>query len=198
MSDILEIDQLGKRNGLPDSLRELLKKYPRDTWEEDVLNGNWVGYWLGRHSVFKEISFAINQSLQNILDNKISTSKFLNDYIQLMNLMLKNLNSHHTVEDNYIFPKFSQKIEKFSYGLDLLENDHHLIHSSIDNVVAEGNSLIKTINDNQAFDIKKVVGSYKTVNDEFDKLLMAHLNDEEDLLIPLVVKYGEKYFDLGH
>jgi len=28
--------------------------------------------------------------------------------------------------------------------------------------------------------------------------LMAHLNDEEDLLIPLVVKYGEKYFDLGH
>ncbi len=198
MVNIIEADQLGKRNGLPDNLRELLKKYPRDTWGDDILNGNWVGYWLGRHSVFKEISLAINQSLQKILDNNISINKFLNDYVQLMNLMLKNLNSHHTVEDNYIFPKFSQKIEKFSYGLDLLENDHHLIHSSIDNVILEGNSLIKTINNNKTLDIKKVVGSYKVVNDEFNKLLMAHLNDEEDLLIPLVVKHGENYFNLGH
>lgn len=198
MVNIIEADQLGKRNGLPDNLRELLKKYPRDTWGDDILNGNWVGYWLGRHSVFKEISLAINQSLQKILDNNISINKFLNDYVQLMNLMLKNLNSHHTVEDNYIFPKFSQKIEKFSYGLDLLENDHHLIHSCIDNVILEGNSLIKTINNNKTLDIKKVVGSYKVVNDEFNKLLMAHLNDEEDLLIPLVVKHGENYFNLGH
>ena len=42
------------------------------------------------------------------------------------------------------------------------------------------------------------LSKYKVINDKFDTLLKSHLNDEEDLLIPLVNKYGEEYFGLGH
>ena len=46
--------------------------------------------------------------------------------------------------------------------------------------------------------IKDELGKYKVINDKFDTLLKSHLNDEEDLLIPLVNKFGEEYFGLGH
>ncbi len=198
MSSIKKIDQLTERDGLPKHLCELLDKYPRDTWTNDTLNGNWVGFWLGRHSVFREICSSIKHAIHELLDRKISHQNFMQQYIQLMNMMLHNLESHHMVEDNYIFPKFYEKNEKFRYGLELLENDHHLIHQSIDALVAEGNNLISSFNEKKHIDYKLIVGDYSKVNESYNKLLIAHLCDEEDLLIPLVSEYGEEYFGLGH
>ena len=191
-------DQLGERNGLPKDLQELLEKFPRESWGEDVLNGNWVGYWLGRHSLFRKITFSINSIIEKTLDNKMSSEDFIHQYSQHMSLMLKNLDSHHLVEDNYIFPRFYDKSQKFIYGLDLLENDHHLIHNSIDNMIFVGNKLIKSVSSNSNYDIKDSLGKYKIISDNFNELLTSHLNDEEDLLIPLVIQHGEKYFGLGH
>ena len=120
MSPIKKIDQLTERDGLPKQLCELLNKYPRDTWTKDTLNGNWVGFWLGRHSVFREICNSLKHIINQLLDGSISHQNFMKQYIHLMNMMLHNLDSHHAVEDNYIFPKFHQKSEKFRYGLELL------------------------------------------------------------------------------
>ena len=198
MSPIKKIDQLTERDGLPKELCELLNKYPRDTWTKDTLNGNWVGFWLGRHSVFREICNSLKHIINQLLDGSISHQNFMQQYIHLMNMMLHNLDSHHTVEDNYIFPRFHQKSEKFRYGLELLENDHHLIHQSIDILTSEGNKIITTFNEKKDIDHKLLIGRYSRVNDNFDKLLTAHLHDEEDLLIPLVSEYGEEYFGLGH
>ena len=80
----------------------------------------------------------------------------------------------------------------------MLENDHHLIHQSIDILTSEGNKIIRTFNEKKNIDHKLLIGGYSKVNDDFDKLLIAHLHDEEDLLIPLVSEYGEEYFGLGH
>ena len=191
-------DQLGKRDGLPKDLQKLLEKYPRDSWGEDVLNGNWVAFWLGRHSLFRKISTSIHDIIERKLDSKLSTESFLRQYSQLMSLMLKNLDSHHAVEDNYIFPKFYNKSKQFIYGLDLLENDHLLIHHSIDNVVHAGNKLLSLGLTSENGNLIDNLGKYKVINDKFDTLLKSHLNDEEDLLIPLVNMYGEEYFGLGH
>jgi len=195
---IKKYDQLGKRDGLPKDLQKLLEKYPRESWGEDVLNGNWVAFWLGRHSLFRKISTSINDIIEYKLDNKLSTEIFLHQYSQLMSLMLKNLDSHHAVEDNYIFPKFYNKSKQFIYGLDLLENDHLLIHHSIDNVIGAGNKMLTLGLGSENGNIKDELGKYKVINDKFDTLLKSHLNDEEDLLIPLVNKFGEEYFGLGH
>ena len=92
---IKKYDQLGKRDGLPKDLQKLLEKYPRDSWGEDVLNGNWVAFWLGRHSLFRKISTSIHDIIERKLDSKLSTESFLRQYSQLMSLMLKNLDSHH-------------------------------------------------------------------------------------------------------
>ncbi len=195
---VKKIDQLTERHGLPKQLCELLDKYPRDSWGNNVLQGSWVSFWLGRHSVFREISRSIKQLIRELLDGNISKERFMQQYIQLTNMMLHNLDSHHTVEDNYIFPKFFDKSVKFRYGLELLENDHHLIHQSIDKLTSEGNNLITMLNEKKDVDLKLAVSNYNAVNENFDKLLMAHLYDEEDLLIPLVSQYGEEYFGLGH
>ena len=64
-------DQLGKRDGLPKDLQKLLEKYPRDSWGEDVLNGNWVAFWLGRHSLFRKISTSINDIIEHKCINDI-------------------------------------------------------------------------------------------------------------------------------
>ena len=75
---------------------------------------------------------------------------------------------------------------------------HLLIHHSIDNVVHAGNKLLSLGLASENSNLIDDLGKYKVINDKFDTLLKSHLNDEEDLLIPLVNKYGEEYFGLGH
>ena len=201
MSNLNKIENkhnLNHRSGLPNSLRHLLKIYPREEWSKDILDGNWVSFWLSRHKIFRKIGDSINDSIERTLDSKLPGDEFVTHYSHLMNLMLNNLHSHHTVEDNFIFPKFYNKINKFRYGLDLLENDHELIHNNIEELVIHGNHLIKNLSHNLNKDFKSQLEKYRKINKKFDLLLKNHLNDEEDLIIPFIILHGEDYFGLGH
>ena len=52
MSDNLELEA---RPGLPEHLRDLLKLFPRDSWETHPNFGALTRFWLDRHGMFRDL-----------------------------------------------------------------------------------------------------------------------------------------------
>jgi hypothetical protein len=56
MKDIDKALTVDVRNGLPDELLELLRKFPRGQWTNDGRLHGLAEGWLQRHNLFRELS----------------------------------------------------------------------------------------------------------------------------------------------
>jgi hypothetical protein len=59
----LKLD-LDTRPGLPEDLRFLLDRYPRDQWTDHANLGQMAQFWLQRHNMFRELGGALNNAMQ--------------------------------------------------------------------------------------------------------------------------------------
>jgi len=191
-------DYLNKRKGLPKSLQDLLDKYPREVWDGNLNLGNWSQFWLGRHELLRELSSSLKYIVHQYKDGMISNNKFIELFPERFNLTLSQLHSHHSVEDNHIFPILYNKSGAFRYGFDLLESDHEIIHNTMDKSLALAKKLMNEIENKKNDKFKYTIESFSKENDFLIKLLHNHMIDEEDLIVPLVIDRGESIFGLGH
>jgi hypothetical protein len=65
------------RNGLPDELLELLRKYPRDQWANDARLHGLAEGWLQRHNLFRELSVRIGGRRTDLREGRTSPTTFL-------------------------------------------------------------------------------------------------------------------------
>jgi hypothetical protein len=179
------------RGGLPEELLELLRKYPRDQWaNDDGLHGLAEG-WLQRHNFFRALSVRIGDMTTDLREDRTSPTTFLPLFQRRMGLLLGELDTHHRVEDGHYFPSFAAAAPKLQRGFDILDNDHGIIHGAIFDLGAASRELIAALSgevlgrDGDALRAAerlagKIVG--------FDRTLLRHLEDEEDLIIPLILE----------
>jgi len=191
MKDIGKAFTVDVRGGLPEELLELLRKYPRDQWPNDAgLHGLAEG-WLQRHDFFRALSVRIGDMTTDLRENRTSPTTFLPLFQRRMGLLLGELDTHHRVEDGHYFPSFAAAAPKLQRGFDILDNDHGIIHGAIFDLGAASRELIAALSgevlgrDGDALRAAerlagKIVG--------FDRTLLRHLEDEEDLIIPLILE----------
>ena len=82
-------------------------------------------------------------------------------------------------------------------GLDLLDRDHHAIHGLLDRLAGSANGLITALNagDGAAVErsaaerLAEMLAGTRTP-------LLRHLEDEEDIVVPLLTRHGDP-FDLA-
>ena len=72
----------------------------------------------------------------------------------------------------------------------MLEGDHQTIHQSIDRTVETANSFLRTpVNDKDP--LRAAGDAYVAANDALLRQLRRHLDDEEDLIVPLILDRTE-------
>ena len=111
-----------------------------------------------------------------------------------LEVFLSHLNGHHQIEDYQFFPVFSAAEPRLLKGFEVLEEDHHVIHGVMDQMVDAANAFMRT----PAEDRDKMLyagDDYATAGERMIRMLARHLGDEEDLIIPLILDRGER--DLG-
>ncbi len=52
---------LARRSGWPDDLRVLLARYPREQWQSHANLGEMARFWLSRHDMFRELTAMIRE-----------------------------------------------------------------------------------------------------------------------------------------
>lgn len=179
--------KLDVRTGLPDALQILLQEFPRDAWQgHDQFHG-LISFWLERHIMFRQIldkMLAMTlQSQQGDIEQNLYSSQ-LSRYARFF---VEQLHGHHHIEDEHYFPALAKLDQRLQRGFSILDSDHHELDGQLHKFTDAANLLIKPASSE---DFLSDAGRLQDILYGFEKFLNRHLVDEEELIVPIILKYG--------
>ena len=184
---------LKDRKQLPDALRVLLEDYPRLTWESDPGFDGLIRFWLDRHLMFRRILTEMRSGTEALLDRRKAPDRYAAMVSRYGGMFVNGLHEHHTIEDTHYFPKLVTKDVRIEKGFTILDQDHHDIDEFLQAFITRANDVIQTSDDRDK--LQTAAGAFQTELTTLERLLNRHLTDEEDLIVPVILRYGSA--DLG-
>ena len=193
----LEALALARRSGWPEDLRVLVARYPREQWDAHPNLGEMARFWLSRHAMFRERSTAIEQIAALFRAGRIPPQEFARQFVPRLQFMLDQLNVHHQIEDLHYFPIFRAADERLARGFDVLQGDHHHIHADMARTAETANALLRSLQGGGDTMVRCSDG-YADASGVLLKGLVRHLDDEEDLIVPLILDRSEEALGVAH
>jgi hypothetical protein len=190
MTDKLILD-FERRVGLPDDLRFLAEKYPRDDWQAHANIHGMAKMWLQRHDMFRELGGILTRAIADYREGRTTAPEFAEFFAPRLNFFLGNLDGHHNVEDHHYFPVFARAEPRLKRGFEILDLDHHAIHEGLERNAETANDFLQALGqdaERQRF----AADDYADANTRLVAMLDRHLADEEDLIIPLILERGDR------
>lgn len=179
--------KLRNRVALPDALRVLFEEFPREQWDSNIRFHGLASFWIDRHLEFRGLLAAMTTATEDILNGgrghrfgkAISGygSRFIND-----------LHGHHQIEDMHYFPILSRMDKRITKGFDLLDADHKDLDGILNSFADVANTALRGI------DTPQMIKSADALHAELARLtaiMDRHLTDEEELIVPVILKFGE-------
>ncbi|MEI9427568.1 hemerythrin domain-containing protein [Mesorhizobium sp. Cs1299R1N3] len=180
-----------ERLGLPEDLRWLAEKYPRENWQAHANIHGMANMWLQRHDMFRELGGMLTGGIDDYREGALAAPDFARWFAPRLNHFLRHLDGHYNVEDYQYFPAFTKAEPRLKRGFDILDADHHTIHEGLERNAEAANAFIRTLQeseDKQRF----AADAYADENSRLIAMLTRHLADEEDLIIPLILDRGDQ------
>ena len=193
----LEALALVRRSGWPEDLRVLVARYPREQWDAHPNLGEMARFWLSRHAMFRELSTAIEQITALFRAGRIPPQEFARQFVPRLLFMLDQLNVHHQIEDLHYFPIFRAADERLARGFDVLQGDHHQINADMARTAETANALLRSLQGG-ADTMVRCSDDYADASGVLLKGLVRHLDDEEDLIVPLILDRSEEALGVAH
>ena len=197
MSDVLPNGiSLAARVALPEGYAFLLTEYPRPVWKGHPNNGQWCQFWLQRHQMFRDYSVALADACEQLADGKIEAPAFHEWFVPRVNFYFREIDTHHKVEEYHYFPALAQADARMARGIELLEGDHAVVH---DLLMAAHQAVIAL--DAAIRDTPVEITSATPIAQHSIAALGAgldrHLEDEEDIIVPLILDRSEPVLGIG-
>lgn len=184
---------LETRTGLPDALKVLLDAYPRQGWTHDPGFDDLIKFWLDRHVMFRRLLAELTTATQAMQDRTIDPKRFGATVSRYGGHLVNGLHEHHTIEDTYYFPKLSQHDPRIATGFDMLDADHHALDAVLGSFVENANVVLQGLQSTDGD--SNTTGALSGSLIQLTGLLDRHLTDEEDLIVPVLLKFGSP--DIG-
>jgi len=193
----IEALALARRSGWPEDLRVLVERFPREQWQRHANLGEMARFWLSRHDMFRELATMIASIEARFREGALSPAEFPRQLVPRLQFLLSQLNVHHQIEDLHYFPIFRAAESRLACGFDVLEGDHHAIHADMAATAETANALLRVLaGEPQA--LRRCGDDYAAASGALLKGLIRHLDDEEDLIVPLILDRGEEALGVAH
>ena len=185
MSDAGDPLALAARTGLPAEFRWLRDELPRDRWTSlhEV-----AGFWLQMHAGFR------NHTAH--MDGLVARWRADGDLTALhgqltpaLQAFLQHLDGHHRVESGHYFPMMRKVEPRIAAGLDLLDRDHDAVHAHLEALFQTGLAFHRAVSA-KAADARDSAERLADALAAAGPPLARHLDDEEDIVIPLIQLRG--------
>jgi hypothetical protein len=189
---------LNTRPGWPDDLKIFLDRFPREVWPSHANLGNRIQFWLSVHRGFRDLGEVLQTATGDFREGLVTPEKFRLWFAPRLQHLLSHLHTHHQVEDHEYFPVLTVAEPRLARGFEVLEGDHETIHVTIAELVEAANEFLGLgLEDRDR--LRSTGDRYADASDALIRQLMRHLDDEEDLIVPLVLDRGEQPLGLsGH
>jgi hypothetical protein len=191
MTGTMASHSLDSRSGLPDSFAYLRATYPQASWQQHGNFGGLASHWLQIHDALRAQGAQLLQATDEFRAGGRNAWAFRRYFAPRNARFLEHLKAHHHGEDYYYFPRFRALDQRMVAGFDLLEGDHKTIHEAIIAAENSAQTFLESI-DLGADSSRRAADSYSTDSDLLRGLLFRHLADEEDLIVPALLHYGER------
>lgn len=185
-----ELD-LDSRLGWPTEELFLLAKHPRADWARHPGLGGTGRFWLDRHAAFRQLGGALQGALDDFRTGRVSAEAFQAPFTRRLQVFLGELHGHHQVEDHHYFPVFRQAEPGLARGFAVLDRDHRTLHGRLVATAEAANTLLQALARDPATAAEGPLESYAAVSGQLVTGMLRHLDDEEDLVIPLLIERGE-------
>jgi len=168
----------------------LLERHPRERWAS---HGSLdVAFWLEVHSRFRRECAALEGLADRYREQRLPARELAIVAAPRLAGLLTDLRGHHQVEDFHYFPVFRRLAPRLTSGIDVLERDHaELEHDAIAarNALRELRAALAN-GDSNADSATAVLAAHQFVIAASRLCLRIgrHLNDEEDLVVPLLLE----------
>lgn len=186
--DSLDLD-LDRRRALPGAWLALLQRHPRANWRAHARLGATAAFWLERHAAFRRLGAAIEAETQRFHGGGLPAADFAAWLAPRLQLLLSELNGHHQVEDLHYFPAFQRAAPALAPGFELLDCDHKTLHADLFATAEAANSLLQALA--RKTEAEGPAAAYAETSARLLRRMSRHLDDEEDLVIPLLIEHGE-------
>lgn len=179
--------RLDTRQGLPDHLRILADRYPREMWQGHANFNEMTAFWLERHLMFRQILDKLTADTEGFLDGTAGP-RYGAELSRYAGFFLNQLHGHHTIEDQHYFPQFNALDKRMDQAFALLDADHHALDAHIHDFGARTNAVLGALQ--QDGDARAFAGQLHDAQRAFHGFLDRHLMDEEEIIVPIVLEYG--------
>jgi hypothetical protein len=186
-----ELHDLERRAGLPDDLRFLAEKYPREDWQAHANIHGMANMWLERHDMFRQLGGILTTAIGDYREGRRTAPDFARFFAPRLNFLLGHLDGHHNVEDQHYFPVFARAETRLKRGFEILDRDHHAIHEALEQNAETADAFLSALQENEDRQ-RFAADDYAGANHRLVAMLTRHLADEEDLIIPLILDRGDR------
>lgn len=105
---------------------------------------------------------------------------------------LQHLDGHHRVESGHYFPVMRRVEPRIIAGIDLLDADHDAIHGHLDALFQSGLAFHQAMA-GRSPDTADTAARLADTLDRIAPSLSRHLDDEEDIVIPLITRHADAF-----
>ncbi|MGE0499391.1 MAG: hemerythrin domain-containing protein [Rhizobiaceae bacterium] len=147
--------------------------------------------WLERHNMFRDLGGLLAEAIGNYREGRSTARDFANFFAPRLNFFLGQLEGHHNVEDVHYFPAFARAESRLKRGFDILDGDHHAIHEALEANAETANAFLRALADHEDKQ-RFAADAYADQNSRLVAMLGRHLDDEEDLIVPLILDRGDR------
>ena len=189
MSDAADPLALASRVGLPPEFLYLRDTFPRERWTTGGLHPT-ARRWLHMHGGFRAHQAEMGAMIEAWRAGTIDVPTLHRALIPALQQFLQHLDGHHRIESGHYFPALQQLEPRIAAGIDLLDRDHDAIHVHIEAMVETGRALHQTVAGG-ADDATDRASRLAEVLDRVAPELTRHLDDEEEIVIPLIALRGD-------
>jgi iron-sulfur cluster repair protein YtfE (RIC family) len=176
------------RQGLPEALRVLLEAYPRSGWTTDPGFDGLIRFWLERHMGFRDILARLRVEAEAQVDRRSDAARTASAVSRFGGALISQLHGHHQIEDAHYFPVLAGRDTRVAGGFEILDRDHAALDGLMAEFVTKANRVLHVAGDGALF--RDRTGAFLEEIGRFGGFLDRHLVDEEELIVPVILKYG--------
>jgi hypothetical protein len=171
----------------PPELAFLLERHPRSRWGEEQTPD--VTFWLGVHAHLRHDCAALEAAADDHRRGRTTAAQLAVIAGARFRSLEAALHGHHQIEDFHYFPAFRAVEPRLAAGFDRLEADHAALARDAAAVQEALAALRAAVERAEAGSASAFAAErFGAAAGRLSASLLAHLADEEDLVVPLMIE----------
>lgn len=170
----------------------LLERHPRATWPG--AHSASVAFWLDVHDRLRRDAAGLDAASGDHSRGDSTPAQLAVIAAPRLRGLVAAMNGHHQIEDFHYFPAFRRAEPKLAAGFDRLEGEHASLARKVDSAfeaLAELRAAVEHAVDPSAATPRLAAARYVAAAAELCRDLTRHLDDEENLVVPLLLERGD-------